>query len=71
MNNWKEITLGDTTEYISRGISPAYSDAGILVVNQKCIRDKKISFGEARFTDSETRKITADKLLKSVLPPFL
>ena len=57
MMSLKRYRLGDITEYISRGISPSYCDEGVRVINQKCIRNFKISLAEARFTNPNIKKI--------------
>jgi type I restriction enzyme S subunit len=46
---WEVRSLRDVTSYISRGISPIYdeSTAG-WVINQKCIRDRRLNLGPAR-----------------------
>lgn len=64
MSDWIEVKLGDICEFISRGITPNYSDDGILVLNQKCIRDNRINSALGRFTAIDT-KINSSKLLKS------
>lgn len=47
--NLKYKKLKDITMLIRRGISPDYVDnEGMLVINQKCIRDHKISFDVAK-----------------------
>lgn len=63
MNNWREVKLGDVSENISRGISPKYVDNGIIVLNQKCIRDFSIDFKVARFT-SKDKKYPEYKFLR-------
>jgi type I restriction enzyme S subunit len=46
---WKVKKLADVTSLIRRGISPKYTDeGGISVLNQKCVRNQKISFEDAR-----------------------
>lgn len=46
---WKVKKLADVTSLIRRGISPKYTnEGGISVLNQKCIREQKISFEDAR-----------------------
>lgn len=46
---WNIKKLIDLTSLIRRGISPKYTEeGGIPVLNQKCVRGKKISFCDAR-----------------------
>ncbi|MEZ9588622.1 hypothetical protein BCU09_02205 [Vibrio cyclitrophicus] len=46
---WQVKKLASVTSVIRRGLSPKYTDqGGIPVLNQKCIRDQKISFEDAR-----------------------
>ena len=55
---WKVATLGDVTSYLSRGISPKYiEEGGVLVINQRCIRDNRVSFANARRHDTSKRSI--------------
>ncbi len=57
--------LAEVCLFISRGITPAYVEAdGVTVINQKCIRNGSIDFGQSRKTDSAKKKIPVDKLLK-------
>jgi type I restriction enzyme S subunit len=65
MSNWKTYKLGEITSFISRGVTPSYSDDGVIVINQKCIRDGKVSFEQARFTNPTIKKISNDKYLQS------
>ena len=38
---WKDVKLKDITILISRGITPKYTDSeGVIVINQKCIRNE-------------------------------
>ncbi len=62
---WRVTNLKDITCYIGRGIQPAYSENGVIVINQKCIRDGKVSLKESRITDPQKKKITNDKYLQS------
>lgn len=52
---------------IVRGISPKYAEDGVWVVlNQKCIRDSRVSFGPARRQEravSEAKRIRAGDVL--------
>ena len=55
---WKCSTLADRAIYLSRGISPAYcEEGGVLVLNQKCVRDSRISFEKARRHDTTRKQI--------------
>lgn len=55
---WRLCRLGDVSSYLSRGISPKYvEDGGVLVLNQKCIRDFSVDCGKGRRHDSLQRKI--------------
>lgn len=57
-------TLRKISEYTARGVSPKYVETdGLLVLNQKCVRNQKISLSPARQTD-KNKKFTSDKKLK-------
>ncbi len=46
---WVRSTVGDSTSFLSRGITPKYDDdAPGLVINQKCIRNRMVSLELAR-----------------------
>ena len=46
---WRIDELGNISSLIRRGLSPSYVElGGIAVLNQKCIREHKISFLDAR-----------------------
>ena len=46
---WEVKTLGDMSSYINRGITPRYDEEGdSVVINQKCIRDQRLSIEPAR-----------------------
>ena len=58
------VTLRNVSRYTSRGISPKYIESdGLLVLNQKCIRNQKIDLGPARLTDS-SKKFNDEKRLR-------
>lgn len=62
---WEEKTLGDVCVLINRGVSPKYLDKnGVIVLNQKCIRDHKISFEQSRFHDGIAKKISPEKMVQ-------
>ena len=60
---WRASTVADCASYVSRGISPKYiEDDGILVVNQRCIRDFKVDFGNARRHNHRARSVDGRQL---------
>lgn len=63
MKEWIRKSLVDISIYLNRGITPLYSNDGILIINQKCIRDNRITYGEARFSNYK-KKIPSDKLVQ-------
>ena len=52
-------------QYIARGISPSYDNDGVIVLNQKCIRNQTISFSESRFTNIAKKKIADEKYVQN------
>jgi type I restriction enzyme S subunit len=59
---WEVKRLQEITSLINRGISPRYEENGeSVVVNQKCIRDQKLSFGPAR---RQSKPIPREKLIR-------
>ncbi len=62
---WEDKRLGEVCELINRGVSPRYLDKnGVVVLNQKCIRDHKISFEQSRFHDGLSKKVSQEKMIK-------
>ncbi len=60
---WAVKSLSDLTSYHSRGIGPAYIDeGGVCVLNQKCIRGRRVNFSESRRHDSTKRSIEGREL---------
>ncbi|MBF0263309.1 MAG: restriction endonuclease subunit S, partial [Magnetococcales bacterium] len=61
---WRVGTVGEMSSYLNRGIPPMYiDDGGILVVNQKCIRDSIVDFQKARKHDKGKKKIDGRELM--------
>ncbi len=55
---WGTTDLASCTTELRRGISPKYTEeGGVLVLNQKCIRNHKVDFSLGRRNDSSKRKI--------------
>lgn len=63
-SDWKKCKLKDCSSLITRGITPKYSTQGIFVLNQKCIRNGKISYAEARLHDNTAKKVSIEKFLQ-------
>ncbi len=60
---WKVSRLAEMSSYLNRGISPRYIERdGILVINQKCVRDFSIDFSKARRHDSSQKAIDGREL---------
>jgi type I restriction enzyme S subunit len=57
--------LGDLCSIITRGISPVYIDeGGVCVLNQKCIRDHKISLADSRRHDASKKTVKEDRFIQ-------
>jgi type I restriction enzyme, S subunit len=62
-SGWSVSELSDITALIARGIAPMYDDsADTLVLNQKCIRDQRLSLDQAR---RQSRTVSAEKQIRS------
>ena len=59
-----DVKLADVAASVTRGITPLYTNApeSPIVLNQKCIRDQRVSMDLARLTDSD--RLRSDKVLK-------
>ena len=65
-NGWQTKQLGEVCSLLSRGISPTYlKEGGICVINQKCIRDHRVSYGPSRRHDAQAKKVGSDRLVQS------
>lgn len=59
-----EITEAACT-FISRGISPKYNEkAGVLVLNQKCVRNHLIDYSVARRHDILEKKVKSERFIQ-------
>lgn len=55
---WEVSPLEKLTSYLNRGVSPKYiEDGGILVLNQKCVRDGYVDTSKGRRHDPAQRKV--------------
>lgn len=63
--SWKTVELSEICEMVKRGITPKYTeDEGIIVVNQKCIRNHSVNLKESRKHDITNKKISDEKFVK-------
>ncbi len=42
------VRIGDIASMVKRGVAPKYNDEGMVVLNQKCIRDQRVSLAPSR-----------------------
>ncbi len=62
---WQTEKLGEVCSFLNRGISPKYIDtSGICVLNQKCIRDHRVSYEQARRHDFSAKSVSAERLIQ-------
>lgn len=55
--------VGDITSMVSRGVTPRYTDdAGLIVINQKCVRGHAVTLQQARNTERTKSKV--DRILQ-------
>jgi type I restriction enzyme S subunit len=65
-NGWQTKKLGEVCSFLNRGISPKYlEERGICVLNQRCIRDHRVSYEPSRRHDVQAKKVGADRLVKA------
>ena len=56
--NWSKCELSKVCSYLSRGLSPKYiEDGGVLVLNQKCVRDLSVDYLKGRRHDPAQRSV--------------
>jgi len=59
--------LRELCALINRGMAPRYVEqGGVLVLNQRCIRDQRVSLVEARRTDDVAKPIPHDRFLQAL-----
>jgi len=60
---WGFSSLGQVTSYLSRGLSPKYVETGgVLVLNQKCIRNNTVDTAKARRHDHTLKMVDGREL---------
>lgn len=61
----KKVLLREITSFLARGVAPKYTEKDdFYVLNQKCIRDWRVSLKDARFTDTEAKRVHDDRILR-------
>lgn len=67
-SEWHEVPLRELVGYISKGIAPSYaeeaSETTIRVLNQKCNRNFRISYGDSRLHDTLKKKVPHERYVK-------
>jgi type I restriction enzyme S subunit len=64
--SWNSSTLGSVCDLINRGIAPSYvDDGGILVLNQKCIRNHTVNYELSRRHDSLKKPVKEERLIRA------
>lgn len=63
---WRKVKCDEITSFLSRGKAPKYSDknSGVLVINQKCVRNGRVEGLHARLHDSSKKQINENIFLK-------
>ena len=62
--DWEVKALGEVCELIKRGISPKYSESGLAVINQRCIRGHKVNMEVARFHNLTVKKVNPERIVQ-------
>lgn len=67
-SEWHEVPLRELVGYISKGIAPSYaeeaSETTIRVLNQKCNRNFRISYGDSRLHNTLKKKVPPERYVK-------
>ena len=62
---WNKLALQGICSFISRGISPKYTEAGgVRVLNQKCIRNHLIDYSLSRRHDIAKKVVKQERFIK-------
>lgn len=60
---WSKASIAEQTTFLNRGITPAYNDAALgLVINQKCIREGRLSMLPAR---RQSKDVKPERLIQA------
>jgi type I restriction enzyme S subunit len=65
-DGWQEKKLGEVCSFLNRGLSPKYiDDGGIVVLNQRCVRDHRVDYAVARRHDAASKPVSSQRLLRA------
>ena len=63
---WQTKKLGEVCSFLNRGVSPKYVEkGGIVVLNQRCIRNHRVSFEVGRRHDVKAKRVSDERLLQA------
>jgi type I restriction enzyme S subunit len=63
---WEKRTVRPTLScFIVRGLSPSYADEGLLVLNQRCIRNGRVDLKKARRHDVSLKRVSEERLIRT------
>lgn len=64
-SEWRDRPLEEMCAFLNRGAAPSYVDRqGLMVLNQKCVRDGRVLLDQARRTDPTVKRISKERVLK-------
>jgi type I restriction enzyme S subunit len=64
-NGWEAKKLGEVCSFLNRGISPKYVEkGGVVVLNQRCVRDHGVNFKVARRHDIKAKAIRPERFVQ-------
>jgi len=63
---WERRTLGDVCSFLNRGVSPKYVEkGGVIVLNQRCVRDHRVNFEFARRHDIKAKNVHPERFIQA------
>ena len=63
---WQTKNLGGVCSFLNRGVSPKYVEkGGIAVLNQRCVRDHRVSFEVGRRHDVKAKSVSNERLIQA------
>jgi type I restriction enzyme S subunit len=63
---WETKKLGDVCSFLNRGVSPKYvENGGIVVLNQRCVRDHRVNYQLARRHDIQAKSVNPERFVQA------